>query len=148
MIRSYRPVLTGAMPKVTAVATAAPVRAAEVRNVPWKVAVAAEAASTEGQASRGSERNAPGLAISVMTASTSPPDRIRAPPTATGPAWECAMISAGPTVPHSSPAASPTRIAERLFRRLGRMLRKSTALYVYSRISDRFLIAGPIIVRP
>jgi hypothetical protein len=29
MIRSHRPVLTGAMPKVTAVATAAPVRAAE-----------------------------------------------------------------------------------------------------------------------
>ena len=45
-IRSHRPVLTGAMPNVTAVATAAPVRAAEVRNVPWKVAVAADAASS------------------------------------------------------------------------------------------------------
>jgi hypothetical protein len=33
MIRSHRPVLTGAMPNVTVVATAAPMRAAEVRNV-------------------------------------------------------------------------------------------------------------------
>jgi hypothetical protein len=36
MIRSQRPVLTGAMPNVIAVATAAPLRAAAVRNVPWK----------------------------------------------------------------------------------------------------------------
>ena len=137
VIRSHRPVLTGAMPKVTAVATAAPVRAAEVRNVPWKVAVAAEAASSEGQASRGSARNAPGLPISVMAASTSPPDRIRAPPTATGPAWECAKISAGPTVPHSSPAASTTRTLERLFRCMGQMLWKSTVKWLYNRMTDR-----------
>ena len=102
-IRSHRPVLTGAMPNVTAVATAAPVRAAEVRNVPWKVAVAAEAASSAGQAVLGSARNAPGSRTSTMTASTSPPDRILAPPSATGPAGERARISAGPTVPHNTP---------------------------------------------
>ena len=137
MIRSYRPVLTGAIPNVTAVATAAPVRAAEVRNVPWKVAVAAEAARTEGQPSLGSVRNAARLPISVMTASTRPPDRIRAPPTATGLAWEWARISAGPTVPQSSPAASTARVAETLLRCMGWMLWKCTAKILYGRIAEQ-----------
>ena len=53
MTRSHRPVLTGAMPNVTAVATAAPLRVAAVRNVPWKMAVAAAAASRAGQAASG-----------------------------------------------------------------------------------------------
>jgi hypothetical protein len=116
MIRSHRPVLTGTIPNVTAVATAAPTRAAEVRNVPWKTAVAAAAASSIGQAALGSARNAPGARTAATAISTRPPDRIRAPPTATGPAGDWARISAGPTVPHRSPAARTMRIAERLFR--------------------------------
>ena len=126
-MRSHKPVLTGTMPNVTAVATAAPVRAAEVKNVPWKMAVAAAAASSAGQAALGRARNAPGSRASMIAVSTSPPDRIRAPPTATGPAGESARISAGPTVPHSSPAARTAMIATRLFRCMAGMLWKHTA---------------------
>jgi hypothetical protein len=147
MIRSHRPVLTGAMPNVIAVATAAPLRAAAVRNVPWKMAVAAEAASSAGQAALGSARNAPGSRTSMMTVSTSPPDRIRAPPIATGPAGECARISAGPTVPHRTPAARTIRIAERLFRCTGWMLWKDTEEQLSHRIPAGRAVACLLLVR-
>ncbi|MCP9964739.1 hypothetical protein LUW76_04470 [Actinomadura madurae] len=54
--RSQRPVETGASPNTTAVATAAPVRSTALKNDAWKIPVAAEAATTGGQARRVSAR--------------------------------------------------------------------------------------------
>ncbi|QKG19602.1 hypothetical protein ACTIVE_1238 [Actinomadura verrucosospora] len=134
--RSHSPVETGASPNTTAVATAAPVRPTALKNDAWKIPVAADAAATGGHVRRDSDRNAPGSAASTSAARTTPPDRIRAPPTATGPAADPASTCAGPTVPHRTPAASTSRTLEGSFRRSMRpKLGRTAAVEALSRSS-------------
>jgi hypothetical protein len=101
------------MPKVTAVATAAPVLATDIRNAVWKVAVAADAASSAGHRRAVRARTDAGSVARTAAASTSPPRRIRAPPRAAGSTAEPASTCAGPTVPQRIAADRTSRTPDR-----------------------------------
>ena len=109
--QTSRPVKTGALPIVTTVPTATPVRATAEKKQSWYAATPAPPRTSAYGARRPRTDRRPRSARSsprsaAMTSSVRPPNTMRAAPTDTGSAPAGASACAVPVVPHREAASS------------------------------------------